>query len=92
MGTVYLEVLKADLNRLHVSKELIKATHIQLGLEADLFWNFLNLRQVRVHQAGSLHVFIVVRKVGWKGYIILLLNLRIDRFNCFAEMGYTPFN
>ena len=64
MWTVDLEVFKADLNGFHVSEELIEARHIQLSLEADLFGNFLNLRQVRVHKASSLHVFIVVRKVG----------------------------
>ena len=64
MGTADREVLKADLNRVHVSEELVEASHVQLSLEANLFRNFLNLWQVRVHKTSSLHVFIVVRKVS----------------------------
>lgn len=50
----HLKAFKANLNRLHVTQELIQTVQVKLGLEADFIRNLLDLGQVRIHQTCSL--------------------------------------
>ena len=53
-------MLQADLHRLHLLQELVQGCHVHLRLDVDLFLHFLELRQIRVHEASAAHIFIVL--------------------------------